>query len=108
MWQPFASDLVRVRHIVSLLAEALGVAHPDRYQAASMLGDTDAIVEQTRPIWSEWGMTRERAFDTAKSMFDPAYATADSACGCGKGPGERCGDEHLISIDVLKGNAAAH
>ena len=110
MWQPFASDAVQVRHIVSLLAEALGVAHPDRYQAASRLGDTDAIVEQTRPIWSQWGMTREKAFETARGMFDPAYQTADSQCACGKSAGERCGTgggEHLISIDVLKG-AAAH
>ena len=105
MWQPFASETVRVRHIVSLLAEALGVSHPDRYQAASQLGDTDAIVEQTQPIWSKWGMTRERAFQTARGMFDPAYRTTESVCACGKAPGERCGDggEHVISVDVLSG-----
>jgi hypothetical protein len=104
MWEPFASPTVRVRHVISLLADALGVGHPDRYQAASQLGDTDAIVEQTRPIWSQWGMTRERAYETARGMFDPAYQTVD-ACECGKGPGERCGDggEHLITVDVLKG-----
>jgi transcriptional regulator with XRE-family HTH domain len=105
MWQPFASESVRVRHIVSLLADALGVSHVDRYQAASGLGDTDAIVEQTQPIWSQWGMTRERAYQTARGMFDPAYQTADSTCACGRSAGERCGDggEHLISVDVLKG-----
>jgi len=111
MWQPFASEKVRVRHVISLLAEALGVAHPDRYQAASALGDTDAIVDQTEPIWSQWGMTREKAFETARGMFDPAYQTADSKCACGKSAGERCGNgggQHLIGIDVLKGNAAAH
>ena len=109
MWQPFASETVRVRHILSILAEALGVAHPDRYQAASQLGDTDAIVEQTRPIWSQWGMTRELAFETARGMFDPAYQTANSQCACGKSASERCGNggaEHLISIDVLKGRTA--
>jgi hypothetical protein len=109
MWQPFASESVQVRHIVSLLAEALGVGHADRYQAASQLGDTNAIVEQTRPIWSQWGMTQERAFATARGMFDPAYQTADSSCACGRSAGEGCGDgggEHLISVDVLKGVAA--
>jgi hypothetical protein len=111
MWQPFASDAVRVRHVISLLAEALDVAHPDRYQAASRLGDTDAIVEQTRPIWSQWGMTREKAFETARGMFDPAYQTVDSQCACGKGADERCGNgggQHLISVDVLQRKAPAH
>jgi len=110
MWQPFASESVRVRHIVSLLAEALGVSHPDRYQAASRLGDTDAIVEQTQPIWTKWGMTRERAFQTARGMFDPAYRSTDSICACGKPAGEQCGNggEHVISVDVLKGVSQAH
>jgi hypothetical protein len=50
-------------------------------------------------------MTRERAYETARGMFDPAYQTADSACACGRSAGERCGDggEHLITVDVLKG-----
>jgi Fe-S oxidoreductase len=105
MWQPFASESVRVRHVISLLAEALGVAHPDRYLAASRLGDTDAIVEQTRPIWSQWGMTREKAYETARGMFDPAYQTVDM-CGCGKSAADRCGHDELIPIDVLKGVTA--
>jgi len=103
MWEPFASDGVRVRHIVSLLAEALGVGHPDRYLAASRLGDTDEIVEQTRPLWSQWGMTRERAYETARGMFDPAYRSTVSACTCGKSFGEGCGDGgHMISVNELK------
>ncbi|MGH2491979.1 MAG: heterodisulfide reductase-related iron-sulfur binding cluster, partial [Candidatus Limnocylindria bacterium] len=105
MWQPFASETVRVRHVISLLAEALGVAHPDRYQAASRLGDTDAIVEQTRPIWSQWGMSRDRAFETARGMFDPVYQTVDM-CGCGKSAADRCGHDEVIPIDVLKGVTA--
>jgi Fe-S oxidoreductase len=105
MWQPFASDSVRVRNVISILAEALGVAHPDRYQAASQLGDTDAIVEQTRPIWSQWGMTREKAYETARSMFDPNYGVAEM-CGCGKKAGGACGHDEVISIDVLKGTTA--
>jgi transcriptional regulator with XRE-family HTH domain len=102
MWEPFSSETVRVRHVISVLAEALGVGHPDRFQAASLLGDTDAIVEQTRPIWSQWGMTREKAYETARAMFDPAYGVTDM-CGCGKSPGSGCGHDEVIPIDVLKG-----
>jgi Fe-S oxidoreductase len=104
MWEPFSSERVQVRHVMSLLAEALGVGHPDRYLAASRLGDTQAIVDQTRPIWTAWGMSEQRAYATAREMFDPVYRTA-GACGCGRGPGERCGhsDSELIPIDVLKG-----
>jgi transcriptional regulator with XRE-family HTH domain len=90
-WEPFASERVRVRHVMSLLAEALGVGHPDRYLAASRLGDTRAIVAQTRPVWSAWGMSEERAYETARGMFDPVYQTAGGCDGCGRGPGERCG-----------------
>lgn len=104
-WEPFASERVRVRHVMSLLAEALGVGHPDRYLAASRLGDTQAIVDQTRPIWSAWGMPEDRAYETARGMFDPVYRKAGSCNGCGRGPGERC--EHsgvgLIGIDVING-----
>ena len=66
---------------------------------------TTVRCEQTQPIWSKWGMTRERAFQTARGMFDPAYRTTESVCACGKAAGERCGDggEHVISVDVLSG-----
>ncbi|MGH2490543.1 MAG: heterodisulfide reductase-related iron-sulfur binding cluster [Candidatus Limnocylindria bacterium] len=104
MWQPFASETVAVRHVMSLLAEALGVSNPDRYAAASRLGDTKAIVEQTRPIWSQWKMTEERAFETARGMFDPAYTMGDM-CACGKNAADQCGhqDQGLIAIDVVSG-----
>jgi hypothetical protein len=106
MWAPFSSERVRVRHVMSLLAEALGVEHPDRYLAASRLGDIQAIVDQTRPIWSAWGMPEELAYERARRLFDPAYQTV-GACGCGKGPGEQCGHtgSDLISIDVIQGAA---
>lgn len=104
-WEPFAGEGVRVRHVMSLLAEALGVAHPDRYLAASRLGEIQAIVAQTRPIWTAWGMSEERAHETARGMFDPVYQTAGGCTGCGRGPGERCGHSggEVIGIDVLKG-----
>lgn len=110
MWAPFSSDEVRVTHVLSLLAEALGVVSPDRFTAASRLGDGQAIVEQTRPIWSAWGMTEEKALETARSMFDPAFSTGVDMCACGKNAEARCGHEgeQVISIDVLKGIPSIH
>ncbi len=103
-WTPYSSETVRVRHVMSLLADALGVGHPDRYSAASRLGDTSAIVEQTRPIWSEWGMSEETATNTARAVFDPAFSIGDR-CACGRNADEQCGHagEELIPVDVLAG-----
>jgi Cysteine-rich domain len=104
MWEPFSSERVQVRHVMSLLAEALGVGHPDRYLAASRLGDVEAIVEHTRPVWSAWGMLEDIARERILRMFDPAYETV-GACECGRSPGERCGhaNPELITVDVLSG-----
>ena len=107
-WEPFSSEAVDVRHIVSILAEALGVAHPDRFKAASRLGDTTAIVEQTRPVWSAWGMDEERATKVTREVFDPAYQTSEDLCACGRNAAGACAHQDMISIDVLKGAAAAH
>ena len=101
-WGRYASDRLAVRHPVSILAEALGVDHPDRYQAASRLGDPREIVEQTRPVWTTWDMTEERALELAKLVADPRYAAGVTSCGCGKGGSCR---EDLISVDVLTGRA---
>ncbi len=101
-WGRFASDRLAVRHPVSILAEALGVDHPDRYQAASRLGDPREIVEQTRSVWTTWSISEERALELAKMVADPRYAAGVTECGCGKGGG--C-QEQLISVDVLTGSA---
>ena len=102
-WEPFSSERADVRHIVSILAEALGVGTPDRFKAASRLGDTAAIVEQTRPVWTQWGMTEEHATQTARDVFDPAYQTVDDLCACGKNAAGACGHKNVISVDILKG-----
>jgi len=99
-WSRFSSDRLAVRHPISLLADALGCASPDRYQAACKLGDPEAILEQTRPMWSSWGMREERARTLAQAIFDPAYADGPSRCACG---GEGGCQEQLISVDVLSG-----
>ena len=98
-WSRYASDRLAVRHPVSIVAEALGVDHPDRYQAAARIGDPNEIVEQTRPIWSTWGITQERALELAKLVADPRYAEGVTACACGK-EGGSC-KEKLISVDIV-------
>ena len=104
-WEPFSSGETDVRHVVSILAEALGVGHPDRFKAASHLGNTAAIVDQTRPIWSAWGMSEDRAATVAREVFDPAYQTVNDLCACGKNAGGACAHQDVISVDVLTGGA---
>jgi Fe-S oxidoreductase len=107
-WEPFSSERADVRHIVSILAEALGVGHVDRFKTASRLGDTAAIVDQTRPIWSAWGMAEERAAQVARDVFDPAYQTVNDLCACGKNATGACAHQDVISVDVLTGGARRH
>jgi transcriptional regulator with XRE-family HTH domain len=97
LWSRYATDRLHVVHPVSVLAEALGCAHPDRYQAATHLGDAAAVVEQTRPIWSAWHLSEAKALRLAEELADPRFADGVTSCGCGR---ERC-DEQLISVDVV-------
>jgi len=99
IWSRYASEGLRVRHAVSILAEALGCAHPDRYQAAVHLASADEVVAQTRPIWSTWGMSENEALGLAKNLADPRYAAGVTQCSCGR-EGSRC-NESLIDIDVV-------
>jgi transcriptional regulator with XRE-family HTH domain len=70
MWSRYASDRLAVVHPVSVLAEALDRAHPDRFQAAVRRGDPQALVEESRPRWQSWGMTEARAHEMADSICD--------------------------------------
>jgi hypothetical protein len=99
-WSRYVSDRLAVRHPVSIVAEALGVEHPDRYQAAARIGDPKEIVEQTRPVWSTWDITEERAYELAKMIVDPRYAAGVTACACGSEGRGSC-RENLVSIDIL-------
>jgi hypothetical protein len=99
-WARFSGEGLAVRHPFSILADALGCAHPDRYQAALRLGDPEAVLEQTRPFWTSWGMREERARELARVIFDPAYGSAATRCACG---GEGACREGLIDVDALTG-----
>ncbi len=99
IWSRYASDGLRVEHAVSILAEALGCAHPDRFQAAVRLATADEVVAQTRQIWSTWGMSETEALGLAKILADPRFAAGVTQCSCG-GEGGGC-KESLIDIDVV-------
>ena len=88
-WSRYASDSLTVQHAVSILADALDCAHPDRYQAAVRLGDPDAFVARTSAVWRSWGMTEDRARELAASISDPRFAEAPTECSTGGGCHER-------------------
>jgi hypothetical protein len=100
-WSRYASNRLAVIHPVSILADALDCAHPDRYQAAVRLGDVDEFLVQTRSVWQSWGISEDRARELAADISDPKFtdATTESACGH---DGGSC-QERLITIDVLRG-----
>jgi transcriptional regulator with XRE-family HTH domain len=102
-WSRYAGPGLSVRHAVSIVAEALGVANPDRYQLACAIGDPSLVVDRLRPVWSSWSMPESRALELATEAFDVRYATDAQGCACGKGAG--C-VEDLIQIDRAPGTPA--
>jgi transcriptional regulator with XRE-family HTH domain len=100
-WSRYASEHVRVRHPISLVADALGCAAPDRFQEMSMLGDPEEALQRLRPVWTSWEMTEDAARRVARELFDPRFA-GDAECGrCGGG---QC-RESLVTMDELHGTA---
>jgi len=89
-WGKFASDRLAARHYISLVAEALGYARPDRFQAYWHLGSAEAVVERARPIWESWGIREAEARRLADKFFNPNYADAVPKCAC-DGTGVMCG-----------------
>jgi hypothetical protein len=103
IWGRYASDRLAVRHAVSILAEALGCAHPDRAQAAAQLGDATGVVEQTRPIWETWGISADEALRLAQTHVEQGIFAADpNAIGCAHAGQSSYA---FISIDVLRGTS---
>jgi Fe-S oxidoreductase len=98
-WSRFASEGLRVEQCVSIVAEALGVRSPDRYQEFAQLGETDRVVDRTEPIWRTWGIDRAEATDLARKTFDPKYA-AKPSCPCG-GDVSKCTEEPLVQIGSI-------
>ena len=77
----FANEKIRVRHYISLVAEALGVAKPDRFSEYWRLGDEKAILERSRPNWESWGIDETEAKRLVHRYFVPSYINAPD-CPC--------------------------
>lgn len=87
-WSKFSSKNLAIREWMSLLAEALGVAYPDRFTTYWHLGDPQKIVEESRSEWESWGLTEQEAFAAAQRHFVPQYVADVHHCDCG---GAGCG-----------------
>lgn len=78
----FASDRLAIKHYVSLLAMALGVAKPDRFSEYWRLADPQKVMEASRPNWSSWGISEDEALRLAHKYFVPSYAQDVPDCPC--------------------------
>jgi Fe-S oxidoreductase len=78
----FASDKLAVRHYISIVAEALGVAKPDRFSELWRLGNPELVTQASRPQWESWGIEEDEARQLAHKYFVPSYAVNQPDCPC--------------------------
>ena len=95
----FASERLAVRHYISVLAEALGVAKPDRFSAFWRMADAQKVMEASRPNWESWGITEDEALRLAHKYFIPSYAVNIPDCPCA-GQCSRTGAAYLSPIQI--------
>lgn len=81
-WSKFGSNSVPIVHYQSLLAEALGITVPDRFQTLWRLGDAEKVLETSRPHWESWGIAEADAREMVKKFFVPRYASQVQRCPC--------------------------
>jgi hypothetical protein len=81
-WSKFAGDDLPIVHYEALVAEALGLDLPDRFQTLWRLGDPEQVLAKTRPHWESWGITEAAAREMVKKFFVPEYAAAVQRCPC--------------------------
>lgn len=72
-WGKFSSDGMEIRHYISVLADAMGLARPDRYHTCWSLPSVDDIVDETAPAWRSWDLSRDEAASLATEIF-PSHA----------------------------------
>ena len=99
----FQSERFRLRHYISLVAEALGVGKPDRFSEYWRLGEPAKVVEASRPNWESWGYSEAEAYRLAHRYFVPSYAVNAPDCPC-NGECTRTGASFLSAhkIDKMK------
>ena len=67
-WGKLATDSLPVQHYISVLAEALDVAQPDRFHAHWNANPGERVA-QARPEWSTWDMTDDEARAIAARLY---------------------------------------
>jgi Fe-S oxidoreductase len=102
----FASRRLRVQHYMSVLAQALGVAKPDRFSEYWRLADPRKVMEASRPNWESWGISEDEALRLAHKYFVPSYAVNAPECPC-NGQCTRTGALWLTPHGVQRGRTAA-
>lgn len=86
-WQKLATGRLSIDHFISVLAEALGCAHPNRYSQYWQLHDPDQVVELARPNWQSWGLSETDARRIAYKNFEPHFSGfLNTGCACGGDP----------------------
>lgn len=68
-WGKFGRPGLPVRHYVSVLADAMGLARPDRYHTCWALPSVEDIVDETAPAWRSWDLSRGDAVSLAADLF---------------------------------------
>lgn len=97
----FSSDRIRVRHYISILAEALGVPMPDRFSQYWQLGDPEKVAEASRANWESWGIEYEEALRLAHKYFVPSYKNDVPDCPC-QGSCTRTGADWVDPIRIKR------
>ena len=98
----FQSDRFRLRHYISLMADALGVGKPDRFSEYWRLGEPAKVVEASRPNWESWGYNEAEAYALAHRYFVPSYAVNAPDCPC-NGECTRTGASFLSAHRIDRG-----
>ena len=101
----FISPKLSIRHYISILSEALGVAKPDRFSEYWRLGDVEKVLAASRPNWESWGINEAEARRLVHRYFVPSYAAEAPDCPC-NGECTRTGASFLSAhkIDRSKGD----
>jgi heterodisulfide reductase subunit D len=68
-WCELENDGLGVRNYISLVAEALGCGHTDRYKAYKNAGDPESPLERFRAAWGSHGLSDHRARELARKHF---------------------------------------
>lgn len=81
-WSKFGSERLPIVHYQSILAAALGIDIPDRFQLLWQLGDPELVLDESRPHWESWGIAEGTAREMVRKFFVPKYAAAVRRCPC--------------------------